>query len=415
MTPTAPTHRALSPARRARRVSAALALALAVAGAVPALAVADGPAPSFDPTGLALELVPFADGLESPVYVTGDGSGTGWLYALEQAGRIVALSPDGDVSTVPVLDIRDRITAGGEQGLLGVALHPDFRDNGRLFVNYTRAEDGATTISEFLVGDAGTADPAGERVLLVIDQPYPNHNGGMVTFDSDGMLLIGMGDGGSGGDPEGHGQNPESLLGKMLRIDVDSADGAEPYAIPTDNPFLDVAGTRPEILALGVRNPWRFSVDRATGDLWIGDVGQGDQEEVSVVPVGSGGLNLGWNRMEGDACYSEADCDASDLVLPVATISHGDGACSVIGGYVYRGNAIPALAGGYLYTDLCVGTLWVLDAAAGIAAGTATPVPVGEGTGTMVSFGEGDDGELFVVDQGGSVLRVMEVGGAARG
>ena len=412
MSPTASIRRPTLASRRARYLSAALALSVAAAALAPALVAAGGPAPSFDPTGLALTLVPFAEGLDSPIHVTGDGSGTGWLYAVEQGGRIVAVSPEGDVTTEPVLDIRERITAGGEQGLLGLALHPDFRDNGRLFVNYTRVEDGATTISEFLVGDDGTADPAGERVLLVIDQPYPNHNGGMVTFDASGMLLIGMGDGGSGGDPEGHGQDRDSLLGKMLRIDVD---GAEPYAIPADNPFLDEPGTRPEILALGVRNPWRFSVDRATGDLWIGDVGQGEQEEVSVVPAGAGGLNLGWNIMEGDACYSAADCDAADLVLPVATISHGDGACSVIGGYVYRGAAIPALLGGYLYTDLCVGTLWVLDAAAGVATGVATPVAVGEGTGTMVSFGEGDDGELFVVDQGGTVLRVTAAAATAGG
>ena len=410
MTATAPAHRMAPRRGGVRALAASLAISLAFAAMAHAPVAAGRPSPTFDPAGLALTLSPFAEGLDSPVYVTGDRSGTGWLYAVEQDGRIVAISPDGDVTTVPVLDIRDKVTAGGEQGLLGLALHPDFRENGRLFLNYTRIEDGATAISEFSVRDDGTADPAGERVLLVVEQPYPNHNGGMITFDTDGMLLIGMGDGGSGGDPEGHGQDRESLLGKMLRIDVD---GAQPYAVPEDNPFFRDSKTRPEIWTLGVRNPWRFSVDRATGDLWIGDVGQGDWEEVSVVPYGVGGVNLGWNLMEGDACYGASDCDATDLRLPVATIGHADSACSVIGGYVYRASSIPALRGGYLYTDLCIGTLWVLDAAAGVATGVATPVAVGEGTGTMVSFGEGDDGELFVVDQGGSVLRVTAAGATA--
>lgn len=414
MTTTVPARPRPQAARRALGAAsvalALLALAAPAAGAAspsPSIAPAPASAAPFDPSGLALALEPFADGLDSPVFVTGDRSGTGWLYAVEQPGRIVAISPGGDVTTVPVLDIRDKVTAGGEQGLLGLALHPDFRQNGRLLVDYTRRADGATTISEFTVRDDGTADPAGERVILVIPQPYANHNGGMIAFDADGMLLIGMGDGGGGGDPDGNGQSRGSLLGKILRIDVD---GAEPYGVPEDNPFLRDVETRPEIWALGVRNPWRFSVDRATGDLWIGDVGQGDREEVDVIPAGMGGVNLGWNVMEADRCFAASECSAADLRLPVASISHGAGACSVIGGHVYRGSAIPELVGGYLYTDLCMRTLWVLDAASGLASGVAIPVEVGTGSGTMVSFGEGDDGELFAVDQDGRVMQVIRAG-----
>lgn len=399
-----------------RRSAAPITLAtvLAIAASLPANAQSPGPAASGAPLDLdaiALAVEPFAEGLSSPVFVTGDGSGTGWLYAVEQDGRIVAISPEGELAETPVLDIADRVTAGGEQGLLGLALHPSFRENGRLFVNYTRVEDGATVVAGFQVGENGLADPASGRPLLVIPQPYPNHNGGMIAFDADGMLMIGMGDGGAGGDPEGYGQAPQELLGKMLRIDVDAG---EPYAIPADNPFADGAQAAPEVWAVGMRNPWRWSVDRATGDLWIGDVGQGDWEEVDVLPAGTGGANLGWNVMEGAVCYGASDCDTDGLTLPVATISHADGACSVIGGHVYRGTAIPQLAGAYVYTDLCIGTLWVLDAAAALARGTADPVAVGQGSAQMVSFGEGDDGELFVVDQGGAILRLVADAGAAR-
>ena len=399
---------------RRSAASLTLAAALVVATVLPATAqspTAAAPARPLDLGTIALAVEPFAEGLSSPVFVTGDGSGTGWLYAVEQGGQIVAISPEGELAETPVLDITDRVTSGGEQGLLGLALHPSFRENGRLFVNYTRAEDGATVVAEFQVGENGLADPASERQLLAISQPYPNHNGGMIAFDATGMLMIGMGDGGAGGDPEGYGQAPGELLGKMLRIDVD---GAEPYAIPSDNPFADGAQAAPEVWALGMRNPWRWTVDRATGDLWIGDVGQGDWEEVDVLPAGTGGANLGWNVMEGAVCYGASDCDTDGLTLPVATIAHADGACSVIGGHVYRGSAIPELVGAYVYTDLCIGTLWVLDAAAALADGTADPVAVGQGSAQMVSFGEGDDGELFVVDQGGAIMRLVADADAAR-
>jgi glucose/arabinose dehydrogenase len=379
-------------------------LMVALLAVTPAPALGASPVPSFDPAAAILTLEPYVGELDSPVFVTGDGSGSGRLYAVEQPGRVVAIDPEGRLLDVPVLDIRDRVEAGGEEGLLGLALHPDVRANGRIYVDYTRREDGATTISEFTIGDDGTADPATERVILVIPQPYANHNGGMIAFDRDGMLLIGMGDGGAGGDPEGNGQDPEVLLGKILRIDVD---GAEPYAIPEGNPFVDDATTRPEIWALGVRNPWRFSVDRLTGDLWIGDVGQGDWEEVDVIPYGVAGLNLGWNVMEGDACFEARSCDQAGLSLPLVTLSHDTSACSVIGGYVYRGSRFPALVGGYVFTDLCTGELWLLDAARAVASGAAAAQVVGTTGGSIVSFGEGDDGELYAVDQGGTILRLV--------
>ena len=219
------------------------------------------------------------------------------------------------------------------------------------------------------------------------------------------MLLIGMGDGGSGGDPQGNGQNRESLLGKLLRIDIDSQ---TPYGIPADNPFRSETDTRPEIFTLGMRNPWRFSVDRSTGDLFIGDVGQGAWEEVDVVPAGSSGQDFGWNITEGPACYNASDCDRTGLTDPVASFSHSSGDCTIVGGYVYRGTRYPALEGGYVFGDYCSGAIRVLSAAHAIESGSATPVDAGKMDGTLVSFGQGDDGELYAVDySGGRILHVV--------
>jgi glucose/arabinose dehydrogenase len=348
----------------------------------------------------ALTLEPFAAGLQEPVLVTGDGSGR--LYAVEQAGFIRLLSAEGEVRDEPFLDITDRVLAGGERGLLGLAFHPDFAANGRLFVDYTRVDDGATVIAEFRAGGR-TADPASERTLLVIPQPHANHNGGMIAFDRQGMLLVGMGDGGGAGDPEGNAQDPHALLGKLLRIDVD---GDVPYAIPADNPFADGTTAAPEIWALGLRNPWRFSVDRETGDVWIGDVGQGGWEEVDVIPAGQGGLDLGWDIMEGRACYESAGCDSEGLTMPVATLGHDTGVCSVVGGYVYRGARFPALEGSYVFSDYCSGDLWLLRAADGVAGADVKAMLAGTHDGRVVAFGEDDDGELYVVDHGGTILRL---------
>jgi glucose/arabinose dehydrogenase len=357
----------------------------------------------------ALTLEPFAEGCRARVLVTGEGSGSGRLYAVEQVGRIRLLSAEGEVRDEPFLDIADRVLAGGERGLLGLAFHPDYATNGRLFVDYTRAGDGATVIAEFHA-DGRSADSASERILLVIPQPYPNHNGGMIAFDDTGMLLVGMGDGGGGGDPNGNAQDPRALLGKLLRIDVD---GEEPYAIPSDNPFADGAAGAPEIWALGLRNPWRFSMDRATGDAWIGDVGQGTWEEVDVIPAGQGGLDFGWNVMEGLDCYESAGCDTEGRTLPVATLGHDTGVCSVIGGYVYRGERDPALEGSYVFSDYCSGDLWLLPADDGVAGRDVEPVRAGHHDGAIVSFGEDDEGELYIVDHGGTILRLEAGSGNA--
>jgi glucose/arabinose dehydrogenase len=357
----------------------------------------------FDPHAVRIDLQAFAQGLDAPVYATGTADGSERLFVLEQPGRIRIIGTDGTVATAPFLDIANRVVSGGERGLLGLALHPEYATNGRLFVDYTRSPDGATVISEFQAnGDA--ADPASERVLLTIPQPFANHNGGMLAFDPTGMLVIGMGDGGSAGDPQGNGQNREALLGKLLRIDVD---GPAPYGLPADNPFLHATNTRPEIWDLGMRNPWRFSFDRQTGDLFIGDVGQDSWEEIDAERAGKGGLNYGWNVMEAGHCF-QGGCDPSGLTLPVAEYSHADG-CSVTGGYVYRGARFPLLVGGYLFSDYCTGTIWAFPAVVALANGASLPVTVGSAGFSVSSFGQDDDGELYVVDLGGRILKVTVI------
>ena len=349
---------------------------------------------------LSLQLV--ASGLASPVFLThapGDGSR---LFVVERGGRIKILR-GGSVLPRAFLDIAGRVqAAGSEQGLLSLAFHPDYGQNGEIFVYYTNLA-GDSHVSRIRVSaDPDSADPATEEVLLVVDQPYTNHNGGLVTFGLDGMLYVGLGDGGSGGDPLGNGQDSTTLLGSILRIDVD---GGSPYAIPSDNPFVNDAAARKEIWAYGLRNPWRFSFDRVTADLYIGDVGQNLWEEIDVVPAGTGGVNLGWNVMEGFHCYSAATCDQTGLALPVLEYPHSEG-CSVTGGYVYRGSAVPTLQGRYLYADYCQG--WVRSFQ--YQGGQATDVrdhTGGFGTLSPISsFGEDADGEIYVVTLGGSVYRI---------
>lgn len=356
---------------------------------------------------LTLRLEPFADGLSSPVALTVAGDGSDLLYAVEQDGRIRVIEPDGSMRQDAFLDITSRVTAGGEQGLLGLTFHPDHASNGRFYVMYTAAEDGANTVSEF-IASAGTGEPASERVLLSIPDFAGNHNGGMVAFGPDGYLYVGTGDGGGGGDPEENGQDPFALLGKILRIDVDGAPtGDAQYAIPADNPFADGSQGAPEVWALGMRNPWRFSFDRGTGDLWIGDVGQGRWEEIDVEPAGSGGgRNYGWDTMVGPDCFEEEGCDRSGLTLPAAAYTHDEG-CTVIGGYVYRGDTFPEVRGTYVYGDYCSGLVWGLDAAAGSATGTAAPVQLLEEGMTLSAFGEDEKGELYAVDLAGRILRLV--------
>lgn len=357
---------------------------------------------SFDPNGVAVKPVPFATGLESPVFATGTRDGSGGLLVIEQGGRIRVVDADGTVQPAPFLDVSDRLISGRERGLLGLALGPNYKSDGHFYVDYTRKGDGATVVSEFHAVD-GHGDPTSERILLTIPQPFPNHNGGMVAFDPEGMLLIGMGDGGSAGDPNGNGQNPQALLGKLLRIDVNG----NPYAIPQDNPFAASTSVAPEIWALGMRNPWRYSFDRLTGDLFVADVGQGDWEEIDAAPAGQGGQNYGWNTMEGRHCFNPSSgCDQSGLTLPVAEYPHNPG-CSVTGGYVYRGTAFPSLWGGYVFGDYCSGTIRGLSAADAIATGSADVAVLDSTELNISSFGQDDAGELYVVDiANGRVLKL---------
>jgi glucose/arabinose dehydrogenase len=343
-----------------------------------------------------------AGGLAQPVQVTHAGDGSGTLYVVEQGGRIRTLK-DGAVGVVPFLDISARVVAGGEQGLLGVAFPPGYATKGTFYVDYTRGEDGATVVARYRVTqNPDVADPASEEVLLIIDQPFGNHNGGQIAFGPDGFLYIGMGDGGSGGDPLGNAQNPETLLGKMLRIDVEG--GAFPYAVPPGNPFVGTTGVHGEIWALGLRNPWRFSFDRGTGDLYIGDVGQGSFEEVDFQPASSaGGENYGWNVLEGNQCFGGTACNPLDFVPPVGVYDHEQG-CAVTGGAVYRGGAYPGMEGIYFYADFCSGRVWGLsrDGSAWRNSLLLT-VPF-----SVSSFGEDEAGNLFATDyNGGAVYEII--------
>jgi glucose/arabinose dehydrogenase len=343
---------------------------------------------------IAYELV--AEGFEKPLYLTHAGDGSGRLFVVEQAG-VVKLLQNGQTAEAPFLDIVDRVgSSRNEQGLLSIAFHPRYAENGFLFASYTD-KAGDTVISRFTAaGDA--ADPDSEVVLLQVDQPYSNHNGGLIKFGPDGFLYIGLGDGGSAGDPENRAQDLESLLGKMLRIDVDSA---QPYAIPTDNPWA-AGAAKPEIWAVGVRNPWRFSFDRATGDLYMGDVGQNKYEEINFQPARQAGLNYGWKPMEAGHCYVEG-CDPGAYIAPIAEYPHEQG-CSVTGGYVYRGSAFPAMQGIYFYGDYCSGTVWAMRPGDLV---WEQAVVLEKGDARISSFGEDETGELYVIDHQGRVLRVV--------
>lgn len=349
---------------------------------------------------MALEEV--ARGLDEPVFAAHAGDGSGRLFVLEKPGVIRMISA-GAVQAEPFLDIRARVDSGGsEQGLLGLAFHPEFEQNGRLFLYYSAAPDGDSVISRFQANASRTAaDPDSEVVLLTQEQPAANHNGGMLAFGPDGMLYAGLGDGGSAGDPWNNGQSLDTWLGKLLRIDVDAA---EPYAAPADNPFVGQEGARPEIWAYGLRNPWRFSFDRATGDLYIADVGQNLWEEVNVQPADSrGGENYGWKVMEGRRCFASSTCDRAGLVLPLAEYDHNQG-CSITGGYVYRGAAQPSLQGAYFYGDYCSGFIWALSRSGD--EGWQSNLLLKSGL-PISSFGETEDGEVLVVGMNGGVYRLQ--------
>jgi hypothetical protein len=338
--------------------------------------------------------------LESPVFLTHAGDGSARRFVLEQRGRILVLEQEALLPR-PFLDISERVLSGGEQGLLGMAFHPDFRRNGRLYLNYTRRLDGATVLAEYRRGASPDQASREERILMVVPQPYPNHNGGMVAFGPDGYLYVGLGDGGSGGDPGNRAQNPDELLGKILRIDVDHGD---PYGIPPDNPYSREGG-RPEIYALGLRNPWRFSFDSKTGELWAADVGQNKWEEIDRITKGG---NYGWRLMEGTHCFSPVFfCQSSGLQVPLLEYSHEKGRCSIIGGYVYRGRTIDSLVGQYLYGDYCSGEIFALPSTQ--EGGTSRdPRLVLKTSLRISSFGEDAAGELYVLDHGGGLFRLTQ-------
>jgi glucose/arabinose dehydrogenase len=364
--------------------------------------------PAFDPTGVAIDVRVAVDGLTAPLDVTNAADGSGRIFVAEQAGRI-RIVKDGALVERPFIDIIGRIASGGERGLLGLAFHPGYPADPRFFVDYTD-RDGNTVISAFRVSatDPDLADPDSEQVLLHIDQPFPNHNGGAVEFGPDGMLYIGMGDGGSGGDPQGNGRRLDTLLAKILRIDVDGGGSSGPYAVPPDNPFVAVAGAKPEIWLTGLRNPWRIRFDRATGDLWIGDVGQNKWEEIDVARAGAKGLDYGWNRMEGFHCFQPSDgCDQSGLTLPIAEYGHDQG-CAVIGGVVVRDARQGRLDGGYLFADECSNNVWLMDP---VGDERHEPVIVAKPGGSISSIGEGEDGSVYATALSSGQLLSITVAG----
>ncbi|HEX2906238.1 MAG TPA: PQQ-dependent sugar dehydrogenase [Phototrophicaceae bacterium] len=371
---------------------------------VPAAAAQDSSPRTTPPDPAQVQLVEIASGLERPLLVTNAGDDSRRLFIEEQYGRIFVYQ-DGELLPEPFLDVSNLIaTSGNEQGLLGLAFHPDYENNGVFFINYTDVR-GDTTIAHYTVSAANpnVADPKSAQIILQIDQPYANHNGGNIVFGPDGYLYIGIGDGGSGGDPQGNGQNPAVLLGKLLRLNVSGATG---YSIPVDNPFVDNPDYPPEIWALGLRNPWRFSFDRVTGDLYIADVGQNAWEEVNFQPASSpGGENYGWNLLEATHPFS-GDTVPEGLVAPFYEYSHNEG-CSVTGGYVYRGTALPDLQGVYLFADYCSGIIWASYQDAAGAWQTNRFLETGD---TISSFGEDEAGELYLTSHSGSVFRFEPVG-----
>ena len=358
---------------------------------------------SIDPWA-KLKLTPFLAGFKFPVYLTNACDGSGRIFVVEKAGLIKVIR-DGRVSDEPFLDIVDRVrSSDSETGLLSVAFHPRYKENGRFFVNYTD-HAGDTIVSEFNTSEnPDKAEAASERVILKIKQPARNHNGGQLQFGPDGYLYIGMGDGGFFGDPSGNGQNMGTLLAKMLRIDVD---GGKPYRIPDDNPFMGKPGARQEIWAYGLRNPWRFSFDSETGDMYIGDVGESKWEEVDYQPQDSrGGENYGWSLLEGSYKFKLPDgYDTSGITFPAVEYSHDEG-CSVTGGYVYRGKKNPGIQGTYFFSDYCTGKLWGLRKKRDGSWERAKFLD----TGLLVSsFGEDEAGEIYIIDFGrGAIYRIAE-------
>ncbi len=351
----------------------------------------------FPTTVPQIEFQQIATGFARPVYVTHAGDGSGRLFVVEQAG-IIKIIRNGQTLATPFLDIRDRVESGGEKGLLSVAFHPKYKENGRFFVNYTARKEGVlkSVIAEYKVSSHPDVADRTERVILEIEQPFANHNGGLNKFGPDGFLYIGLGDGGAAGDPLNNAQSLDTLLGKILRIDIEK----EPYAIPQDNPFVGRANAQGEIWAYGLRNPWRFSFDRCNGRLFAGDVGQNRLEEIDLIEKGK---NYGWRIMEGSQCFDPPTlCNTLGLELPIAEYDHSLG-CSVTGGYVYRGTRFPNLIGHYLFGDYCSGRIWSLVQE---RSGKWTMRQLIDSPFSISSFGEDEQGELYVVHYGGAIYRV---------
>jgi glucose/arabinose dehydrogenase len=376
----------------------------------------------------SITLVKEAGGLSQPVHITRAGDGSGRLFVVEQGGRIRIIK-GGVLLTKPFLDITSRVSCCGERGLLSLAFPPDYASKGYFYVDYTNLSGNTVVARYYISTDADVADPDSEEAILTVDQPYTNHNGGQLAFGpNDGYLYIGMGDGGSGGDPQNNAQNPASLLGKILRIDVEPTQvisanfslylpivfaGNNPvsnssYDIPVSNPYTQTSGYRGEIWALGLRNPWRFAFDRQTGDLYIGDVGQGKREEIDYQPDASaGGENYGWNIMEGSECYNAASCNTSGLTLPVTEyLTHSDGNCAVTGGMVYRGQDYSGMQGIYFYADYCSGQIWSLKYDGVVWQNSLT---LFDAPFRISSFGEDEDGNLYVTDySNGDIYMIAE-------
>jgi glucose/arabinose dehydrogenase len=360
------------------------------------------PATPASAAATKITVITIATGINTPVDLQQPRDGTSRLFVVEKAGTI-RIVQNGTVQAVPFLDITSKVDSlPGEMGLLGLAFHPGYAQNHRFFVHYDRDVNGQlqSVISEFAAStsDPGRADPSSEHILLTVNQPFTNHKGGQMAFGPDGFLYIALGDGGSEGDPQGNGQNRQTLLGKILRINVDATAPGTQYAIPADNPFLDRSGL-PEIWAYGLRNPWRFSFDRYTGRLFAGDVGGDQREEVDIIERGA---NYGWNIMEGSLCLNPpSGCNSTGLILPIAEYDHSEGN-AIIGGYVYAGNAIPSLQHAYVFGDLGTGKIWTLRET---STGSWNRTLLLNANAQISSFGQDEAGEVYILQLSGTVLR----------
>lgn len=359
-------------------------------------------APSPGTGNVEVEWVPVVGGLDDPIFLTSP-AGDPRLFVAEQSGAIRVIE-NGELRPTPFIDLGSQVRNGGERGLLGVAFHPAYAANGYVFVHYSD-NNGDTQVDRYTVSsaDPNVLSPATRLPVLHLAQPYSNHNGGMIAFGPDGMFYLALGDGGSGGDPLNSGQTPTTWLGSILRLDVDAT---SPYGIPSDNPFVgSPSAGAPEVWAYGLRNPWRFSFDVASGRVYIGDVGQNAYEEIDVEAVDDAGLNYGWNTMEGNSCYDSASCDMTGLALPKVVYDNPGDGCAVVGGYVYRGSAIPELQGHYFYSDACAGWLRSFAYDNGRVS-NEREWGVGQ-LGGVRSFGVDADGELYIM-AGASVYRLSE-------